>query len=475
MNQELYCEQEALEKLSRLPVAPIASQIIEITKSEDAAGRDFAEIVENDAKLATRLLNVVNFTSGLPRRLSTVSEAIGVLGLSVVKSVALGLTVFPFDSANGPRDGFNSENDFPITLRQMWEHALGSAVLAARLGALIDYDSRHQAFAAGFLHDIGRVLVFRYWRESLFEALTVAQDKNIPQLEAETLAFGRDHLEIGELWSRTSNLDPLFSYAIRFHHRNISLLGDFEDQERRLIAIVQLADSLCEAHSIGKGGDQGINSDGLWAMLNLTPDDHRQEVETIRQEILTSGAAFGFIFKEVKPLRRVRVMRKHTKRIETAGPKGGVGSGKGRVIPFPSRKNVGSGATERTRDQKLTILVVEDHGSLCDMLSLYFMRYGYHVRTANDGQSALDILASEEIDLVLLDLMLPRVDGFTVLRQMREKRDQKPPYVIVVSAGASAKDRNRVLELGANEYMPKPFHLMRLLERIQNVEKYLLG
>jgi DNA-binding response OmpR family regulator len=48
------------------------------------------------------------------------------------------------------------------------------------------------------------------------------------------------------------------------------------------------------------------------------------------------------------------------------------------------------------------------------------------------------------------------------------------PYIIVVSAGASERDRNKVLELGANEYMPKPFHLMRLLERIQTVEKYLL-
>jgi DNA-binding response OmpR family regulator len=108
------------------------------------------------------------------------------------------------------------------------------------------------------------------------------------------------------------------------------------------------------------------------------------------------------------------------------------------------------------------------------MLSLYFMRYGYHVRTASDGESALDIMDHEEIHLVLLDLMLPRMDGFTVLRRIRGRGDGKPPYVIVVSAGASTGDRNLVLDLGADEYMPKPFHLMRLLERIQNVEKYLL-
>ena len=153
----------------------------------------------------------------------------------------------------------------------------------------------------------------------------------------------------------------------------------------------------------------------------------------------------------------------------------GEGGCKARIIPFPKRPRAMVKNSDKRLGKKLTILVVEDHGSLCDMLTLYFMRYGYHVRTANDGESALDLLDNEEIHLVLLDLMLPRMDGFTVLRQIRERSGDKPPYVIVVSAGASSKDRNLVLELGANEYMPKPFHLIRLLERVQNVEKYLLN
>jgi DNA-binding response OmpR family regulator len=128
----------------------------------------------------------------------------------------------------------------------------------------------------------------------------------------------------------------------------------------------------------------------------------------------------------------------------------------------------------RTSSKKITILIVEDHNSLLEMLSLYFIRLGYDVRTATDGESALEIIASEKIHFVLLDLMLPRLDGFTVLRQLREGSNIKNPYVIVVSAGASERDRNKVLELGANEYMPKPFHLARLIERIQTVEKYLL-
>jgi CheY-like chemotaxis protein len=147
---------------------------------------------------------------------------------------------------------------------------------------------------------------------------------------------------------------------------------------------------------------------------------------------------------------------------------------KGQVLPFALRTRQNSEDAGKPY-RKLTILIVEDHRSLCDMLSLYFMGYGYHVRTAGDGETALAVLEQEEIQLVLLDLMLPGVDGFTALRQIRERQQSKHPYVIVVSAGASMKDRSRVLELGANEYMPKPFHLTRLLERIQNVEKYLLS
>ena len=129
---------------------------------------------------------------------------------------------------------------------------------------------------------------------------------------------------------------------------------------------------------------------------------------------------------------------------------------------------------QKPSGKKLTILVVEDHGSLCEMLSLYLMRYGYHVRTADNGETALEMIANEQIHLVLLDLMLPRLDGFSVLKELREKKKGRTPYIIVVSAGASERDRNKVLELGANEYMPKPFHLTRLLERIETVEKYLL-
>jgi len=471
MSQELDLEQETLAQLSRLPLSPVALHILEVAKNEKAPIQSLVDVIAFDGTFALRLLKVANFTSGLSQTITTVSQAITALGFDTVKSLALGLTVFPFAPFALGRNIVSTEREPPVTLRQLWEHALGCAVLAERLSVRVDYDSRHQAFAAGFLHDIGRVLLYRYWRESLFEALMVAQDKNIPPSEAETLALGRDHLEVGQLWSRTVDLDPMLQCAIRYHHRSASVLGDLGGEQGKLATIVQLADSLCEAHEIGKGGDPSIVPDELWKNLNLQESEHREEILKIKQEIEGIREAFGFQRGEPKRFPRVRARSSHE--VENFEPKKSSGGGKGRIIPFPSRGENNARSTEKNHDRKLTILVVEDHGSLCDMLSLYFMRYGYHVRTANDGHGALQILANEKIHLVLLDLMLPRMDGFAVLQHMREQQEEKPPYVIVVSAGASTKDRSRVLELGANEYMPKPFHLMRLLERIQNVERYL--
>jgi DNA-binding response OmpR family regulator len=98
------------------------------------------------------------------------------------------------------------------------------------------------------------------------------------------------------------------------------------------------------------------------------------------------------------------------------------------------------------------------------------MRQGYHIRTAGNGKAAIEILATEDIDLLLLDLMLPWVDGFEVLEKLKIEQEDRFPYVIVVSALTTEADRKKVQELGGNDYLPKPFHLPNLLERIQAIE-----
>src|SRR5262247_4041630 len=115
----------------------------------------------------------------------------------------------------------------------------------------------------------------------------------------------------------------------------------------------------------------------------------------------------------------------------------------GQLIPFPTKIRKPVKSDNKPTVKKLTILLAEDHSSLRDIVSVYLMRQGYHVRTAGSGQSALQILEAEDIDLLLLDLMLPGMDGFEVLRRIREKRGHESPYVVVVSALTTEEDRKK--------------------------------
>jgi CheY-like chemotaxis protein len=285
-----------------------------------------------------------------------------------------------------------------------------------------------------------------------------------------------NHMALGEMWAGRSELADGFQQIIRYHHEPPCMLPESMDMElRTTIAVVQLADLVCESRAMGWGGDLGIVPSELWEALHLREENWSGQFETIKQEIEATRESFGFPKEDVKRTQQTRYPTlKNERDLVIERQKTAVNASRGRVIRFPPRNTSEVGMKKQPSTKKLTILLVEDHGALCEMLSLCLIRYGYDVRTADNGETALEILRDEEIHLVLLDLMLPRLDGFAVLEELREKRKGSAPYIIVVSAGASERDRNKVLELGANEYMPKPFHLTRLLERIQTVETYLL-
>lgn len=475
MVQRLTLHNEICERVAGLTPSPVAAHILEILRNERAPAQKLAEVIATDPLLAVRVLKLADLAAGRSQELIGVSHAITAMGVDAIESLALGLTTFPLPSVSGEQDGSDFDHG-SITLRDLWEHSIGCATIAARIATHVDHVSPNQAFAAGFLHDVGRLLMYRCSREDFYTAITVATAKSIPLSEAETLAVGMNHMALGEMWAGRSELADGFQQIIRYHHEPPCMLPESMDMElRTTIAVVQLADLVCESRAMGWGGDLGIVPSELWEALHLREENWSGQFETIKQEIEATRESFGFPKEDVKRTQQTRYPTlKNERDLVIERQKTAVNASRGRVIRFPPRNTSEVRMQKQPSTKKLTILLVEDHGALCEMLSLCLIRYGYDVRTADNGETALEILRDEEIHLVLLDLMLPRLDGFAVLKELREKRKGSAPYIIVVSAGASERDRNKVLELGANEYMPKPFHLTRLLERIQTVETYLL-
>jgi len=111
-----------------------------------------------------------------------------------------------------------------------------------------------------------------------------------------------------------------------------------------------------------------------------------------------------------------------------------------------------------------TILVVEDEPELAAGIAENLAAEGYRPEIARDGQTGLDAARQLEPDLVILDVMLPRKDGYTVCRELRDGGNEVP--VLFLTAKGDPEDRIRGLEEGGDDYMAKPFHLDELLLRI---------
>ena len=111
-----------------------------------------------------------------------------------------------------------------------------------------------------------------------------------------------------------------------------------------------------------------------------------------------------------------------------------------------------------------TILVVDDQSSVRQLLQEYLTEQGFRVITASDGQSALYTARHEEPDLILLDIMMPKMDGYQFLRVYRQER-QTP--IIIITAREEETDAVLGLDLGADDYVVKPFRLRELTARIR--------
>jgi len=112
------------------------------------------------------------------------------------------------------------------------------------------------------------------------------------------------------------------------------------------------------------------------------------------------------------------------------------------------------------------ILVVEDEPSIAEVVTLYLQRAGYQVQAAADGKKAMSVLEKEIPDLVVLDLMLPEVDGLSLTRWLRERSDVP---IIMLTARREEIDRITGLEMGADDYVVKPFSPQELVSRVRAV------
>lgn len=112
----------------------------------------------------------------------------------------------------------------------------------------------------------------------------------------------------------------------------------------------------------------------------------------------------------------------------------------------------------------VTVLIAEDDQEIAQLITIHLQNEGYSILIAHDGQTALDMIASTKIDLIIMDIMMPKIDGLEVTRKIREQFDMP---IIFLSAKTTDLDKITGLIMGADDYMTKPFNPMELVARVK--------
>lgn len=113
--------------------------------------------------------------------------------------------------------------------------------------------------------------------------------------------------------------------------------------------------------------------------------------------------------------------------------------------------------------EDITILIADDDREIADLVAIHLEKEGYHIIKVSDGQEAVEVIQAQSIDLLILDIMMPKIDGYEVTRNIRERHNMP---IIFLSAKTSDFDKVQGLVIGADDYMTKPFIPIELVARV---------
>jgi HD-like signal output (HDOD) protein len=281
--------QQIIRNANDLPTLPIvASKMLQVVESEKSAAADLAETISKDQSLTAKVLKLVNSPFyGFSNKITTVSQGVVLLGFSPIRSLALGISVF---KAVGEGQG-----DGEFDRKRFWEHSLGVGAYARLIGPMVGYPLSEDAFVAGLLHDIGKVIFDQYRKKEFLEAIQLSKKESIPLIKAETEILGASHALAGRLIAEEWGLPYQLQIAIGSHHNPPFRDTTIDQMVLKLICIVNLSDTICKIRKIGFSGDDQIfgTEDYVLHWLNVKESDIQRALMELDGEIEKVKEFFG--------------------------------------------------------------------------------------------------------------------------------------------------------------------------------------
>ncbi len=223
---------KVLDQVEDLPTLPsVYMRISTLIKNPKTSVSDVSRVIETDPAFTTKILRLVNSSFfGFNRQVVSIHQAVVLLGFNTIRNSILSVSVFDLFSG-----GSNKEFD----LRQFWKHAITCGVLSTLLDNKLRSGYNNETFVAGLLHDIGKIILSRYFASDFLKALQFAQQQQVSFYEGERSTLGFSHDEIGEYMAEKWQLPFSLVETVALHHQPGNLRSN-----PKLVCLVHLADVL---------------------------------------------------------------------------------------------------------------------------------------------------------------------------------------------------------------------------------------
>jgi putative nucleotidyltransferase with HDIG domain len=236
---------KVLERVTELPFSPVTGKILELAGDDRIGAREIARIITQDQAFTARLLKIANSPYyGQARAVTTVTQAVPVLGMNTISSLAMALGSFAYSA---------DDEDAVLTMRELWEHSIGCAIWGRQLARHIGHRGAEETFIAGLLHDMGKAVFYRFFKNEFLSAVSFAEAEGIDLLRAERRFLETDHAKAGATVATKWNLPAVLIHTINYHHRPLSVPENMDAATRKTVMLIHVADALSDYFQIGRG------------------------------------------------------------------------------------------------------------------------------------------------------------------------------------------------------------------------------
>lgn len=234
---------QVLDSVEDLPTLPtIYGQISSMIRDPNTSVADVAKVIEKDQAITSKVLRLVNSSFfGFTRQVSTIRQAVVLLGFNNIRNTVLSISVF--QSFKGAVEG-------EFDLRQFWKHSIATGVLTTFLDKRLKKGFQDETFVAGLLHDIGKIILNRYFHEEFEQALAHAQQNQETFYNSERAIIGFSHDEVGEYLADRWQLPFSLVESIAMHHQPANIRSN-----PTLVSLVHLANAFSHELFYGFSGN----------------------------------------------------------------------------------------------------------------------------------------------------------------------------------------------------------------------------